>query len=237
MTAWANFYDYILPEVNSATPGVVDRLLREIAIDFCERSCILTEEADLIDVVANTATYTLVPLSEAGGSPPGLVEPYKVKAAWFDNTPLNIATVDALNSFSSYWGADTAVEATAYSQKVPSEIILYPKPTQSLTNGLRVELIVRPTMGSTGLADWVAGAPHGAAEPSLDEPGVLVLLHRALQRRAFQGGDRSEQQPDALGAKRTPAAGRVREIRTCQLFAQLTSPRLPSRRPLRVLAA
>jgi hypothetical protein len=156
MTAWANFYDYILPEVNSATPGVVDRLLREIAIDFCERSCILTEEADLIDVVANTATYTLVPLSEAGGSPPGLVEPYKVKAAWFDNTPLNIATVDALNSFSSYWGADTAVEATAYSQKVPSEIILYPKPTQSLTNGLRVELIVRPTMGSTGLADWVA---------------------------------------------------------------------------------
>lgn len=156
MTAWADFYDHILPDVNGVTPGVVDHVLRQVAIDFCERTCILTEEADLIDVVADTATYTLVPLSEAGGTPPGLVEPYKIKAAWYDGVPLDIAPIDALNSANEYWGSATATVATAYTQKQPDEIILYPNPSVSLSEGLRVELIVRPLQTAAELEDWVA---------------------------------------------------------------------------------
>lgn len=156
MTAWADFYDHILPDVNGVSTGVVDHILRQVAIDFCEKTCILTEEADLIDVVADTATYTLVPLSEAGGTPPGLVEPYKIKAAWYDGVPLAIAPIDVLNSANGYWGSDTATVATAYTQKQPDEIILYPNPSVSLDEGLRVELIVRPLQDAAELEDWVA---------------------------------------------------------------------------------
>lgn len=148
MTVWASFYDHILPELNGITPGVVDHMLRQVCIDFCEQTCIHTEEVDPINVVAGTATYTLTSLTAD-------TEPFKIKAAWHDDHPLDIAPVDILNTAYEYWGS-TDGEPRVYTQKQPDEIILYPNPETAVTGGLRVELILRPTQTAAGLTTWIA---------------------------------------------------------------------------------
>lgn len=149
LTAWSSFYDHILGEVNGVTPAMVDFQLRSICIEFCEETGIHATEVTPINVVADTAAYTLT-------SPVTGTEPYQIKAAWYDDTPLDIAPIDALNASSTYWGSETATTASAYTQKQPNEIILYPNPTVSVTAGLRVEILLRPTLASTGLTDWIA---------------------------------------------------------------------------------
>lgn len=149
LTLWADFYDSILPDVQGVTPPVVDFNLRQICQEFCEESSIHTAEVTAIDVVADTATYTLT--STVTGT-----EAYKIKAAWFDDVPLSMAPIDVLNNAQEYWPDTEATDAYAYTQKQPDQIILYPKPDTALVGGLRVELILRPTIASTGLTDWIA---------------------------------------------------------------------------------
>lgn len=148
MTAWTGFYDHILPEVNGVAAGVVNFTLRQVCIDFCEETGIHRAEVTPINVVAGTAEYTLT-------SPVAETEPYKVAAAWHDDLPLDIATLDVLSSFQKYW-PDTDGTPRAYTQKQPDKIVLYPNPETALTAGLRVELILRPTQTSTGLTTWIA---------------------------------------------------------------------------------
>lgn len=149
MTAWAGFYDHIMPEASGVTSATVDFMLRQIAIDFCQETGIHTAEVAPINVVANTAEYALT-------SPVSETEPYQVKAAWYDGTPLDLAPIDALNAASDYWPGGASKTPTAFTQKQPDKLILYPKPDTSLTAGLRVELILRPTQASTGLTTWIA---------------------------------------------------------------------------------
>lgn len=149
MTAWASFYDHVLPEVNGVTPALVDFTLRQICIDFCRETGVHTAEVTPINVVANTAEYTLT-------SPVSETEPYQVKGAWFDGTPLDFAPIDALNAAPDYWPDVASTTPSAFTQKEPSKLILYPKPDTALTAGLRVELILQPTLISTGLTTWIA---------------------------------------------------------------------------------
>lgn len=149
LTVWADFYDHILPEVSGVTPGIVDLELRQVCIDFCEQTGIHTAEVTPINIVADTASYALTSLEEE-------TEPYRIKAAWFNSRPLDYAPIDALNSYSQYWPDLTSTESSAYTQKKPDTIIVFPTPDTALTAGLRVELILRPTQDSTGLVDWVA---------------------------------------------------------------------------------
>jgi hypothetical protein len=149
MTAWSGFYDSVLPELNGITTAVVDHTLRQVAIDFCERTCIHSEEVTPINVVAGTANYVLSPLTTG-------TEAYKIKAAWYDGVPLDIAPLDALNSAYQYWRDHDSPDPRAYTQAKPGEIILYPKPSEDLTGGLRVEIILRPTQTATLLTTWIA---------------------------------------------------------------------------------
>ena len=148
-TSWASFYDHILPEVNGVAPAQVDFMLRQVAIEFCERTCLHVATLDAIDVVADTATYDLTSNVDE-------TEVYMVKAAWFDGRPLDIAPQDVLASANPRWTTDESTESWAYTQKNPDEIILYPIPTEAVTDGLVVEAILRPTAEATGLTGWVA---------------------------------------------------------------------------------
>lgn len=149
MAAWSTFYDFILPEVNGVTTALVDFHLRQVAIDFCEETGLHTAEVAAINVVADQATYTLT-------SPVADTEPYRIKAAWFNNRPLDLAPIDILNASNPYWPSRESTKSYAFTQKQPDEIILFPKPDTALTGGLRVELILKPTLTSSGLVDWIA---------------------------------------------------------------------------------
>jgi hypothetical protein len=148
-TAWTGFYDHILPELNGITPAQVDHMLRQVCIDFFEQTGIYSVELDTIDVVAGTATYDL-------DSPVSQMEPYQVKAAWYDDQPLDIAPLDVLVQANPYWGENTSTKPWAYTQRQTDQIVLYPNPSESLDDGLRVEATLRPTDDATGIVSWVA---------------------------------------------------------------------------------
>ena len=212
MTLWSGFYDHILPEVNGVATGVVDHVLRQVCIDFCEKTRIHLSLVDPIDVVAGTAEYTLTSLVSG-------TEPYMVNAAWHDELPLRMAPLDSLNSFAEYW-PDTDGTPYAYTQKQSDKIILYPNPTTALTDGLRVELVLRPTSSSTGLTDWIATRymeclAYGVKGRLMAQPNrpwtnpeyaqyFLSLYERARAKAAIEAN--KSLMRAALSARQRPAA-------------------------------
>lgn len=146
--AWSDFYDYVVPELPGIQLPLVDHWLRQISIEFCQETCVHTARVTPIDILADTSTYDLT-------SPVDETEPYLVKAAWYDDIPLDIAPVDVLNRYYSYWPDVTDTQPSCYTHTRPDQITLYPTPDTALSGGLKVELVLRPTLVSTGLADWV----------------------------------------------------------------------------------
>lgn len=188
MTVWASFYDHILPELNGITPAVVDFTLRDVCRDFCEETGVHATEVTAINVVAGTSAYTLT-------SPVSGTEPHRIKAAWFNGHPLHMAPEDALNASSDYWPDSTSTEPWAYTQKQPDQIILYPEPDTAVTDGLRVQIILKPTTDSTGLTDWIAlrymrQLAHGVKARLMAQPGRpwtnpdFAAYHNALYESA-----------------------------------------------------
>jgi hypothetical protein len=149
MTAFSAFYDRILPELQGVTTAVVDDMLRQVAIEFCEETEVHCTEVTAIDVVAGTAEYTLT-------SPVSSTEACRIKAAWYNGVPLHIASETVLNGSTEYWRDLTSTQPWAYTQKSPDKIILFPEPEESLAGGLRVLIVLRPTLAATTITDWVA---------------------------------------------------------------------------------
>lgn len=213
VTAWSSFYDYIMPDLMGATTTVVDFELRRVAINFCEETQVHTEEVTPINVLANTAAYTLAPSSVE-------LEPCMVKAAWFDDTPLKYAPMDVLNSVSPQWQDATGPAATAFTHRRPDEIILYPVPDTALTGGLRVEIAVRPSLAATGLTDWITTryiyaiadgvkgklmAQPGKPWTNLELAGYHTQLYESAKTRATIDANRSFTRA-ALSVRPRPAA-------------------------------
>lgn len=212
-SSWATFYDYILPEVSGVTPAQVDFVLRQVCIEFCERTGIHSVEVTPINVVADTATYGLT-------SPVDETEPHRIKAAWFNNRPLDMAPLDALNSANPHWAEESSKEAWAYTQRQPNEIILYPTPDEALTGGLRVEVLLRPIAAATGLTGWIANryvmqlaaGVKGRLMAQPDKPwsrpehaAVYLAEYRSALTRAAIDANRSLTRA-ALSVRQRPAA-------------------------------
>lgn len=149
MVTWSQFYPYVQPEVPGAPLPLIDHMLRKAAIEFCEESAIHVIDATPIDVVANTGTYALAT---------GNVE-YDVstiKYAWFNGVPISYVSQEFLNDQTgAYWPAQTATAPTGFTQQDQDNVILYPIPTVSLTAGLKLKLVARPSLASTGVANWI----------------------------------------------------------------------------------
>lgn len=145
---WSEFYDHIMPELPGVQPALVDHWLRQVAIDFCQDTCVHTTEVTPIDIVADTATYDL-------SSPIDETEVFMVKAVWYDDVPLDIAPADVLDRYFTYWPSVTDTQPSCYTHSRPDQITLYPTPDTALVGGLRVKVVLRPTLIATGLASWV----------------------------------------------------------------------------------
>jgi len=149
MVTWSTFLPYILPEVPGAPEPVIAHYTRNAAIEFIEESAIHVVDAAVIDVVANTSVYAL---------DPGSVEydVCAVKYAWFDDRPLPFVSQEILNDQTGvYWPGRTANTPSGFTQQDQEHLILYPIPTEGLVGGLKMKLIVRPALTSTGVADWI----------------------------------------------------------------------------------
>lgn len=150
VTAWSSFYPYILPEVPGVPEPLLDHVIRNAAIDFCEETGVQYIDAAPINVVAGTAKYAIDTADVE-------LDCSVVKFAWLENQPLPFVPQDMLNDQTGvYWPDQEADRPTGFTQDDQTHIILYPKPKLSITGGLKMKLVVRPSLTSTGVTDWVA---------------------------------------------------------------------------------
>lgn len=146
---WTAFYDYILPDLNGVSQALVSHTLRNVVIEFCNETLIYVYDLPEIDVVAGTAEYAIT--SDVSGT-----EVVMAKAAWVNDVPLAFAPLEALNSKYGGWTGDTSQQPLSFTQKTSTAIILYPEPDTAYTDGLKVQVALRPTLAATGLVDWLA---------------------------------------------------------------------------------
>lgn len=213
MATWASYYNYILPDLMGVPTAVVDFELRRVCRDLCEQALVHSEEVTPINVVANTATYTLAPVTAE-------TEPVIVKSAWYNDAVLDKAPMDILGDAMSQWQDVSSTSPYAYTQRRPDQITLFPVPSEALTAGLRVEINLRPSLAATGLTDWIAtnyiyAIADGVKGKLMAQPGkpwtnpelsaYHTGLYEAAKTRATVDANRSFTRA-VLSARPRPAA-------------------------------
>lgn len=146
---WSGFYDYVLPEVTGVSTDLVDIYLRRAAIEFCEETSVYIADHDPISVIKGIAEYDLE-------APEAETDIVVVKKAWIENTPLDYISQDTLNQRMSYWPSDEGSRPVAFTQQTQTSIIIYPKPTEPVKNGIKMKVVLRPTLTAKGIVDWMA---------------------------------------------------------------------------------
>lgn len=145
---WADFHDDLLPELPGIPTDLVTQHLRRTAIDFCNRTHAYIVTAAAVNIVAGTSTYNLV-------SPDTGTEVVAVHSAWIEENPLGMTTPTLLSTYHTYWPGDTADVPGSYFHTNDQTITLYPEPERSITGGLEMKLILRPTLAATSIVTWL----------------------------------------------------------------------------------
>lgn len=145
---WSAFYDFVMPEVPGINTELVDIYLRRAAIEFCEETTVYVADHDPISLIKGIAEYDLEP-------PEPETDIVSVKKAWVQDAGIEYIGQDTLNQRPTYWPGETAPRPTAFTQQTQTSLIVYPKPTESLRNGLKLKVVLRPTLNATSIADWL----------------------------------------------------------------------------------
>lgn len=147
MKLWSDFFDYILPDVPSCPQDVAALHVRSVVMDFFDSTGVYVVTHDPVDVVENTHTYNF--------APPTGYDVARIHTAWFDGTELTSSGEDNIRRAILNWTTKTG-EPTHTLCENQSSVRLVPIPNRSLTAGLEMRVVLKPTRTSTGIStDWV----------------------------------------------------------------------------------
>lgn len=153
MTPYESFFPYILPEVPGAPEPIVLMAIRNSAIEFCERSLILTRDHDPITLRPNVIDYDLEPpIKET------LI--MKIQQAFLNGTKIDAMAPDFVKDAATYNRRYDGYESApslpkAYLQKSEREITVWPVPDKVYRNGLTMRVSLKPTRDSDQVEDVV----------------------------------------------------------------------------------
>ena len=167
--AWATLYDYVLPDVPGCPTAVADQALREAAIEFYDRSGIVTFENAPVTVVDGTATYGLT-------APAGYTVA-RVQEMFMGDLRLVPVDLARLSQMYIHWQSITGAPQY-YIQETTDTFRLVPEPDQNFTDTIVATVVIVPSRASTQIAEdwvWENYAPVIAA-------GALARLTRMQQK-------------------------------------------------------
>ena len=153
-SVWADFYDYMLPDLPKAPQGLVTRALRDASIEFCEKTCLWIYDHDPFSAQALVNTYDWAPPSGTL-----VVKPLQV---WYSTTapsfvpgatpgiPLEPATPDELSDWYGDWERQYG-QPLYFTHTTPRSVIIVPGPLTSYPNAFRAKVALKPTRASTGI--------------------------------------------------------------------------------------
>jgi len=148
MKTWDEFYDGVRPQIPGAEPEILDEKIRSATIEFCDDTHIYQEFVTPVNIVANTATYSVTPATSG-------TDVVGVRKAWANGLPLDPVTEDVLEGLYTYWPDVTADAPNRFLQANPSSITLFPNPTTSVTSGLKMKIAIKPAVDATSVTDWI----------------------------------------------------------------------------------
>ena len=191
--SYESFFPNVLPEVPGAAEVVVVNAIRNAAIEFCEKSLILTRDHDPVDVQTGVVDYDL--------SPPSGYVVVKVMRAWLENSPLTPLAPDVVRDasvynrlFSSY--QSQASTPNAFLQKEERTVSVWPVPDKDYPSGLTMRVALKPsraseTIDNVILEDYAEAIASGALSRLMMSAGKpytnveMAAVHKGLFQQAI----------------------------------------------------
>lgn len=159
-TSYDTFYEYVLPEVHGCPKGIAKNAVRDSVIEFCEKSQIWTAPSELTDIVAGYSRYSFDARDDDA------IVASIGYAAINDNPITRLSMFELEEKYPSwrYWEANTP---TACFMDTSDSIRLVGSPTEDITDGLYVEVVLKPARTSVEcpkfiLENWAETIAHGA---------------------------------------------------------------------------
>jgi len=188
MSAYEDFFPYILTEVAGVPEPVAVMAIRNTCIEFCEKSLVLTRDHDPVTLVEGKTDYDL--------EPPGGYIVVKVMRAWLETREITPAAPDFVTDpavynrlFSSYQSAPNLPQT--YLQKTERTITVWPVPDKRYRNGLTLRVALKPTRSSNEIEDvvfedYAETIAHGALYRLMSSVGKpytnleMAAVHKSL---------------------------------------------------------
>lgn len=168
-TPLSAFFPYALPYVIGAPEPLLERVVRDACIDFCERTLII-QESTVANVVAGRSEYEV--------DLPTMSKLTKVIRVFYDGELLTPSPIEMVTVGDAFTGAGDASQPKTYFQKTPTspDITLFPTPDEDLLGGLVIRAAYAPTRTATSVdtalfEDWCGAIGKGAAAMIMDLPG------------------------------------------------------------------
>lgn len=146
-TSFDAFEPLIAADVAQCPGPVIIQQARFAAIEFCKRTKVWVADHAAINVLADTASYALIPPV----ANTIIVVPLNV---FYDTKELKPKTREWLTERYGKW-KDVAGEPSYFLCDNPRSLILVPKPTAALTAGLNLQVALKPTVTATDMDDDV----------------------------------------------------------------------------------
>lgn len=165
MVAMSVFYPYILHSTLGAPEPLVDLMLLNTAIEFCDETNCVQIMQPAIDSVADQAEYTI--------TPPTDLQLARVMSVWYERTKLPAVPSDLVDEPLAYRSPIATTEAPTgtpqlFYQQEPgaATIKLWPVPSQSTTGAISVRAVFKPAIDATTLpailqTTWAKGFTAG----------------------------------------------------------------------------
>lgn len=148
---WADFYDFVLPELPGLPAGApADHYIRSAAIEFFERTNNWRVETAGQNIVAAQAAYLLTP-------PTANTQVTKVLEVRIEDrllTPMGEQALVEKYGPSIDWQEVTSEKPEYWNISLPPDTIrLVGIPTANVTAGLTAQVAIVPTLAATGIDD------------------------------------------------------------------------------------
>ena len=144
--AWSAFYPDLLLELPGAPLPLVDHHLRNVVIDFCERSKAYRVDLDPADAVAEQMGYA--PTLAAG------LDPVEILEVKFSGEVLTEKAPRYLSDKYGDWQSETGTPEH-FTQQDGAEVLLVPAPADAAVDAIQVKVAAKPSLDATGVEDWI----------------------------------------------------------------------------------
>ena len=151
--------DSWLQDVSIAVPGapkvqILGSVIKTVR-DFCQATLLWVKKLDVIDVVANTATYTLTcPASMIIlGVPQASV--VNIDRAEFQDSPMGPESMDVLDRSPIPWRQEESSQSDAYMVDAEKVLRLRYIPTENIPGALAIWAALKPTVLASTVPDFL----------------------------------------------------------------------------------